>query len=167
VPLLHERHQVSLSLHSQLHHIEHTPNHRLVSNSNGCSIPDDNNKMNWKHGGSISDNNKILYKISPTQSRPPPPSAPFGTCNAPRYYPGGGYAVSITGGGFSNSDNGEALKREFKNCNSRSTLSFNYLDTPAEDGTEWTAYVELPILIPSHCARRAIRRVGGFVDNQC
>lgn len=123
--------------------------------------------MNWKHGGSISDNNNILYKTSPTQSRPPPPSAPFGSCKAPLLLPGPHYAVSITGGGFSNSDDGAALKREFNNCGARSVLTFNYLDTPAEDGTEWTAYAELPLLIPPHCAQRAIRRVGGFVNNQC
>ncbi|CAD0112709.1 unnamed protein product [Aureobasidium uvarum] len=123
--------------------------------------------MNWKHGGSISDNNNISYKISPTQSRPPPPAVPLGTCKAPikpfRPY----YSVTISGGGFSNSDNGAALNREFQNCGATTAWRFNYFDAPAEDGTEWEAYGQLPLFISSHCVRRAIRRVGGFVDNQC
>ena len=121
--------------------------------------------MNWKHGGSISDNNNILYKISPTQARPPPPDAPLGHCKA--QYWGILFAVTMTGGGFSNSDHGAALEREFQNCGATTWFTFKYFDTPAEDGTEWSVYGQLPITISSHCVRRAIRRVGGFVNNQC
>jgi hypothetical protein len=166
VPLLHERYRVSLSPGTQLHHIENTPNHLLSSHSMGCSPVGDNNKMAWKHGGSISDNNKILYKITPTQSRPPPPSAPVGHCKAPGF-PRPFWAVSITGGGFLSGDHGDALEREFNNCGATTRFTFRYFDKPKEDGTEWEAYGQLPLFISSHCARRAIRRVGGFVNDQC
>ncbi|KAF2814446.1 uncharacterized protein BDZ99DRAFT_237679 [Mytilinidion resinicola] len=73
-------------------------------NSDGCSLPGDNNVMNWKHGGSMSDNNGVKYTIIPTQNRPPPPISPQGECYAvPHWW---GYRWHFYGGGFADSDYG-------------------------------------------------------------
>src|ERR1700753_3865238 len=95
-------------------------------NSNGCSLPGDNNKMNWKHGGTMSDNNGVKYTITPTQSRPPPPSSPQGECNA--VYHWWGYSWDVWGGGFANSDHGASkggLEDNIKGCGAVTAWTFN------------------------------------------
>ena len=43
--------------------------------TNGCDIPSGSiNPLNWKHGGSIADNNNVTYTITPNVNRAPPPN---------------------------------------------------------------------------------------------
>lgn len=129
-------------------------------------MPGDQNKVNWKHGGSLADKNGIKYTIEPRQKRPPPPDAPFGHCKAP--FRVLFYAVIVTGAGHLSSDWCKGLHKEFKNCGATMAWSFKYYDEPAEDGAEWEAYGQLPALISGHCARRAVDRAAGFSNKgQC
>jgi hypothetical protein len=119
--------------------------------------------MNWKHGGSISDKNGVKYTITPTQTRPPPPSLANGRCKAK--YRVWGYSWEVWGGGFESSNHGEELKRQIRGCGAVTAWKFNYFDVPDADGTEWHASGTLPITISSHCLAKAVKNAGGFESN--
>lgn len=130
--------------------------------SNGCSLPGTDNVMNWKHGGSISDNNGIKYSITPTQSRPPAPEHPYGQCNVQGHL--WGYSWDLWGAGFANSDFGAELLRQVRGCGAVTAWKFEYFDEPAPDGTEWHAQGTLPLFISDHCLGKAIKSAGGFTS---
>lgn len=137
-------------------------------NSNNCSPEGDDNPMNWKHGGSIADHNGVTYTVEPTRTRPPPPDAPFGECHSPHKFARPYYSVTVTGAGSLFTDWGRPLLKELRECGWTTAWTFEYFDEPAEDGTEWQAYGQIPLLIPPHCARTAVGKAAGFVNkNQC
>ena len=122
--------------------------------------------MNWKHGGSMSDNNGIKYTIAPTQTRPSPPSSPQGHCNADYHW--WGYSWDVWGGGFANSDYGQAsggVRGQIKGCGAVTAWKFDYLSSSPGDGVEWYASGTLPLLISSHCLAKVIKSAGGFQSN--
>jgi len=119
--------------------------------------------MNWKHGGSISDNNGIRYIIAPTQDRPPPPDSPRGQCNAAAHM--WGYSWDVWGGGFANSDYGQSsggLSAQISGCGLVTSWHFEYYDPPMPDGVEWYASGTLPLWISDHCLAKAVRSAGGY-----
>lgn len=114
----------------------------------------------------MSDNNGVKYTVEPTQARPPPPEAPFGNCKAS--WKAAYYVITVKRAGSQHTDWGAALLKEFRNCGATTGWTFKYYDVPAEDGTEWEAYGQLPLSISSHCAKRAVRRAAGFENKgQC
>lgn len=122
--------------------------------------------MNWKHGGTISDKDGVKYTVEPTRTRPPPSEAPFGKCGA--VWRVAFSAVTVSGAASLNADYGDALYKEFSNCGWTTEWHFKYYDEPAEDGTEWEAQGQIPILIAPHRAKRAVRRAAGFENKgQC
>ena len=49
----------------------------------GCDVPNGNSKpMNWKHGGSMKDNNEVTCTIAPNANRAPAPEKPLGSCKS-------------------------------------------------------------------------------------
>jgi hypothetical protein len=116
--------------------------------------------MNWKHGGSITDNNSIKYTITPTQPRPPPPSSPQGHCEA-HYWPSH-WAWQVSGGGFSQGDTRAAIESNMRGCGAVTAFKFEYYDKPQADGTEWWSSGTLPIFMSDHCVAKAVRSAGGF-----
>lgn len=130
--------------------------------SNGCSLPGDDNPMNWKHGGSITDNNGITYTIAPTESRLAPPNSPQGRCDAKRHI--WGYTWNVYGRGFADSDWGRRLLSEIRGCGAVTAWKFKYGgDLPAN--TEWHASGTLPLTISNHCLAKAVRSAGGYSSN--
>ena len=122
--------------------------------------------MNWKHGGTISDNNGVKYTISPTRDRPSAPSSPLGGCRAVWHW--WGYSWDVWGGGFANSDRGQAkggLLAQIRGCGAVTGSTFDYYDTAQENGIEWHASGTLPLFISDHCLARAVRSAGGFESN--
>ncbi|KAM0799575.1 hypothetical protein BDR22DRAFT_304707 [Usnea florida] len=84
----------------------------------GCDVPNGNsNHMNWKHGGSMKDNNEITYTIAPNANRAPAPEKPLGSCES-RY--NGFWATFIVyGSGWADSDFGRAsggVLAQLKGC---------------------------------------------------
>ncbi|KAF2166025.1 hypothetical protein M409DRAFT_23753 [Zasmidium cellare ATCC 36951] len=128
--------------------------------NNGCSLPGTNNAMNWKHGGSMSDNNGIRYSIVPTRDRTPAPSIPYGQCSSIGHI--WGYSWELRGVGFAGSDFGAELQRQIRGCGVVTGWKFEYFDAPASDGTEWHAQGTLPLFISDHCFGKAIKSAGGF-----
>ena len=48
----------------------------------GCDVPNGNsNPMNWNHGGSMKDNNEVIYTIL-NANRAPAPGKPLGSCKS-------------------------------------------------------------------------------------
>ena len=121
--------------------------------------------MNWKHGGTISDNNDIKYTIRPVKTRPPPPKGPVGHCDAKNRVLF--YSWNVWGGGFASSDYGQskgALKDQISGCGAVTRWKFEYV-SPGEDGVEWHASGTLPITISNHCLAKAVKSAGGFESN--
>ena len=133
---------------------------------NGCDVPGDvDNPMNWKHGGTIKDNNGVFYMIAPnTQNRPPAPPKPVGSCTTK--YKGLYTRFEVYGGGWADSAFGSepnGLHTQIGGCGSITKWKFEYYASPAPDNTEWHAWGNLPILT-SWCVGRAIATSGGFTD---
>lgn len=125
--------------------------------NNDCSIGGPANPMNLKHGGTMSDNNGVKYTITPTRTRPPPPSKPQGECSVTWFI--FGYAWSVSGGGFASSDYGAELLKQMQGCGVVANWGFDY---DQKGRYEWTAHGTLPLLISSHCVGAAIASAGGF-----
>ncbi|KAF7186645.1 Lipase 1 [Pseudocercospora fuligena] len=132
--------------------------------NNGCSIPDPNESLNWKHGGTMTDYNGIKYTINPTWLRPDPPTKPVGHCRVGWH--GHYYDWEIWGAGFANGDWGSTLLAELQRCGNVKEWTFSYYDKPASDGTEWHASGTIPFPTWNHCIARAISLAGGF-DSNC
>lgn len=118
--------------------------------------------MNWKHGGSVSDNNGIEYTVAATQFRPVPPARPQSQCQTS--YALTHYNIVISGSGFSNSDWGQnTLLAALKSCGVVTAWHFDYWDHPLAraDGIEWFASAALPITISYGCVGRAVHQAGG------
>lgn len=128
--------------------------------SNGCSLPGDQNPMNWKHGGSITDHNGIKYEISPTRERPPPPERPQGRCKTASSVLH--YKWSVEGGGFFQGDAKASIEKQMRGCGAVTAFKFEYFSAPRDDGTEWRASGTLPWTISDHCVAKAVKSAGGF-----
>ena len=130
---------------------------------NGCDAPNGkSNPMNWKHGGSISDYNKITYSVTPNENRPSAPSAPLGSCTS--WYKVFYATFDVYGAGFANSDYGQApggLLDQLRGCGVVTGWTFEYNTSPSSDGTEWHAYGSLPIGTRG-CVGSAVTSAGGF-----
>ncbi|KAF2113969.1 SGNH hydrolase-type esterase domain-containing protein [Lophiotrema nucula] len=131
--------------------------------TNGCSLPGPNNLMNWKHGGSISDNNGIKYTLEPNADRPLPLSEPRGSCHVERH--GIFFEWDIFGAGFATNDWGQSkggLRDQIQGCGILSDWKFEYYDTLQTNGAEWHASGKLRVGMKAYCIGRAIESAGGF-----
>ena len=138
-------------------------NYYMSTITNGCDVPSpDNNPMNWKHGGSMKDNNGVNYIIVPKAMRAPSPNKVLGNCNSKYAFLFATFHVY--GGGWANSDFGHAsggLYAQIRGCGLITKWKFKYFDEPHPDGTEWHASGRLPIGTGS-CLGRAVTSAGGF-----
>ena len=131
--------------------------------TNNCDIPSGSiNPLNWKHGGSIADNNKVTYTITPNDNRAPPPNMALGNCKS--WYKFFYATFDVYGGGWADSDYGGSpggVLAQLRGCGAVTGWTFEYYDTPAQDGTEWHAWGKLPIGT-RRCVGRAVTSSGGF-----
>ena len=138
-------------------------NYYLSTISNGCDVPSGgSNPMNWKGGGTMSDNNNITYTVTPSANRAPAPNAPLGSCTS--WYKFFYATFDVYGGGWADSDYGQSsggLLAQLRGCGVVTGWQFEYYDTPASDGTEWHAWGKLPIGTRG-CVGRAVTSSGGF-----
>lgn len=138
-------------------------NYYLSTIMNGCDIPNgDSNPMNWKHGGSMKDNNGVVYTIAPDGNRAPAPDKPLGNCTS--WYKGIYATFDVYGGGWADSDFGQSgggVLAQLRGCGAVTGWSFEYYDSPGSDGTEWHAWGKLPIGT-RRCVGRAVPSSGGF-----
>ena len=138
-------------------------NYYMNTIMNGCDVPSSgNNPLNWKGGGSMSDNNKVTYTITPNDSRAPAPNAALGNCKS--WYKVFWATFDVYGGGWADSDFGKTgggVYDQIRGCGAITYWKFEYYDTPAADGTEWHASGRLPIGTRG-CLGRAVTSSGGF-----
>ena len=138
-------------------------NYYLGTIMDGCDIPNGNsNPMNWKHGGSMKDNNQVSYTIVPNANRAPAPDKTLGSCTS--WYKGIFATFDIYGGGWADSDFGQSsggVLTQLRGCGAVTGWNFQYYDSPASDGTEWHAWGKLPIGT-RRCVGRAVPSSGGF-----
>lgn len=138
-------------------------NYYLGTIMDGCNIPSGNsNPMNWKHGGSMKDNNGVAYTIAPNANRAPAPERPLGNCLS--WYKFFYATFDVYGGGWADSDFGETsggVLTQLKGCGTVTGWNFEYYNNPASDGTEWHARGKLPVGTRK-CVGRAVTSSGGF-----
>ena len=138
-------------------------NYYLSTIMNGCDIPNGNsNPMDWKHGGSMKDNNGVAYTIAPNTNRAPAPDKPLGHCTS--WYKGFYATFDVYGGGWADSDFGQSpggVLAQLRGCGAVTGWNFEYYDSPGSDGTEWHAWGKLPIGT-KRCVGRAVPSSGGF-----
>lgn len=138
-------------------------NYYLGTIMDACDVPNgDSNPMNWKHGGSMKDNNGVAYTVAPNTNRAPAPDKPLGSCTS--WYKGFYATFDVYGGGWADSDYGQSpggLLTQLKGCGAVTGWSFEYYNSPASDGTEWHAWGKLPIGT-RRCLGRAVPSSGGF-----
>ena len=131
--------------------------------TNGCDVPSGSIiPLNWKHGGSIADNNKVTYTITPIENRAPPPNKVIGHCESK--YKFLWTTFDVYGGGWADSDycgSPGGLLAQLRGCGAVTSWNFEYYDTPAKDGTEWHAWGRLPIGTGG-CVGCAVMSSGGF-----
>lgn len=133
-------------------------NYYLRTVMDGCETAD--NAMNWKHGGYMSDNNNVLYTITPLFDRPPAPDSPQASCTLPPSRNKLG-PFTISGSGWADIDNGKELMKQLNRCGWRSSYgTFSYLLSP--DGkSEFVVTDTAPNFLTNGCFERAIRKAGG------
>ncbi|KAI9829475.1 MAG: hypothetical protein M1819_006295 [Sarea resinae] len=135
-------------------------NYYMSTIMDGCDVPSvSTNVMNFKHGGSMKDNNGISYQIVPNVARAPAPAQAIGNCNS--WWKPVWQTFDVYGGGWADSDFGKSLQKQIQGCGLMSKWKFQYFDEPHPDGTEWHASGRLPIWTRK-CVGRAITSAGGF-----
>jgi len=133
-------------------------NYYLRTVMDGCDTA--NNAMNWKHGGHMSDNNNVLYTITPLFDRPPAPDSPQASCTLPPSRNQLG-PFTISGIGWADIDNGKELLKQINGCATRpKDVTFGYLLSP-DGNSEFLATGPVPNLLTKNCFERAIMKAGG------
>jgi hypothetical protein len=131
-------------------------NYYLNTTMDGCDTA--NNAMNWKHGGRMSDNNNVVYTITPLTNRPSAPDSMQASCTWKFALAHDQFTVK--GGGWADVDNGKELMKQLGGCGAMTSPRFNYLPSP--DGVnEFVAKGVLPNTMKGGCLERAIVSAGG------
>ncbi|KAH0017849.1 hypothetical protein KCU78_g7397, partial [Aureobasidium melanogenum] len=131
-------------------------NYYLNTVMNGCDTAD--NVMNWKHGGYMSDNNDVIYTITPLAERPPPPDTIQASCTFK--FSWFHHYFTVSGGGWADVDNGKELMKQLGGCGLMTSPHFHYL-SPPEGVNEFWGDGSLPQTMKPGCIERAIATAGG------